>query len=88
MGELGQRHGHNTAKVVKGNDDSEENQWRRQRQIIVAGIHLAVVPGAAISSPWDFLLKVLVISFRFPGKGELRAEACSGVYVGGERDIF
>ena len=33
------------------------------------GNHLADVRGAAISSPWDFVPKVIVIFFRFPGKG-------------------
>ena len=42
-----------------------------------AGIHLAVVLGAAISSSWDLSLKVLVTSFRFLGKGKHRAETCS-----------
>ena len=34
------------------------------------GTHLADVLGAAISSPWDFPLGVLVIFFRFLRKGE------------------
>ena len=33
------------------------------------GSLLADVPGAAISSPWDFRPRVLVIFFRFIGKG-------------------
>ena len=42
------------------------------------GDHPADVPDAAISSPWDFPPKVLVTFFGFLGKGERRAEACSG----------
>ena len=38
---------------------------------------------AAISSPWDFLLKDLVIFLKFPGKGGRRAEACSDDNEGG-----
>ena len=49
----------------------------------VFGIHIADVPRAAIYSPWDFLPMVLVNFSRFLGKGELRAEACSGDSVGG-----
>ena len=47
------------------------------------GAHVADVLGAAISSPWDFLPKVLVIFFRFLGKGQCGAEACSYTNVGG-----
>ena len=42
------------------------------------GISLAVMDRAAISSPWDFVPNILVIFFRFLGKGEHGAEACSG----------
>ena len=42
------------------------------------GSPLADVPGAAISPPWDFPPKALVLFFRVLGKGERRAEACSG----------
>ena len=48
----------------------------------MGGTHGADVPGAAISSTWDFPPKVLVIFLRFPGKGERRAEACPGDNVG------
>ena len=34
------------------------------------GIHLADVPGTAISSPWDFPPKLPVIFVRLLGKGE------------------
>ena len=48
------------------------------------GIHLdlADFPEPTISSPWDFPPKVLVTFFSFLGKGERRAEACSGDNVG------
>ena len=46
------------------------------------GNHLADVLGAAISLPWDFRQKVLVILFRFLGKRECAAEARSGGNVG------
>ena len=39
-------------------------------------------PGGCLLSPWDFLPKVLVVFFRFLGKWEHRAEACSGDNVG------
>ena len=42
------------------------------------GTHGADVPGAAISSPWVFPPKALATFFGFVGKGENRAEACSG----------
>ena len=41
------------------------------------GIHLADVLEAAILLPRDFQPKVLGVFFRFPGKGERRAEVCS-----------
>ena len=50
------------------------------------GTHGADVPGAAIWSPWDFPAEVLVTFFRFLGKGECRAEACSGDNVGGAKN--
>ena len=40
--------------------------------------HTADAPGAAMSSPWDFLPKVLVFSSGSLEKVECRAEACSG----------
>ena len=43
-----------------------------------SGIHITDVAGAATSSPWDFLPKVLVIFYRFLGEGERRADACLG----------
>ena len=52
------------------------------------GITLADVSGAALSSPWDFPPKILVIFFRFLGKGGRRADACSGDNVGVVNNIF
>ena len=54
----------------------------------VDGNHLADVQGAAISSPWDFPPNVLVIFWKFLGKGNLRAEACSGDNIGGVNSIL
>ena len=59
--------------------------WRVSRQI---SIHRADVPGAAISSPWNFPPKVLVTFFRLLGKWERRAEAFSDDNIGGVNNAF
>ena len=47
---------------------TKHGSWGKRRCGNVGGSHGADVPGAAISSRWDFLPKVLVFLFRFLGK--------------------
>ena len=59
-----------------------ETTKNRNPDEIAVGNHVVDIPRADILSPWDFPPKVPVISFRFLGEGEHRAETCSGDNVG------